>query len=99
MVIFLPDREMTVEQSLPQTYCIFFRAPFLLVPKSILFPAVRALPGDGIAGHAPNVLRHTVLTDTKSAAAPPAKGKFPAAAVAKIPAALAMLLPVSGFGG
>jgi hypothetical protein len=32
MVIFLPDREMTIEQSLPQTYCIFFRAPFFHRP-------------------------------------------------------------------
>jgi hypothetical protein len=40
------------------------------------------LPGDGIAGHTPYVFFHTVLADTESTSAPPAEGKFPAAAVA-----------------
>jgi len=53
-----------------------------LIPKPILLPAVRALPGDGIAGHPPYVFMHTHLTDMEAATAPPAKAKFPAAAVA-----------------
>jgi len=73
------------------------RVPFLLVPKPILVPAVRALPGDGIAGHAPQVFCHTILTDSKSAAALPTKGELPAAAVAKMRIALAALLAVGGF--
>jgi len=53
-----------------------------LIPEPILVPTVRALPGDGIAGHPPHVFMHTLLTDKEAAAAPPAKAKFPAAAVA-----------------
>jgi len=47
-----------------------------------LVPAVRALPGDGVAGHPPNVFIHTFLTDVETAPALPAEAKFPAAAVA-----------------
>jgi len=53
-----------------------------LIPKPILLPAVRALPGDGIAGHPPYVFMHTLLTDMEAAPASPAKAKFPAAAMA-----------------
>ena len=53
-----------------------------LVPKTILIPAVRALPGDGIAGHPPYVFMHTFLTDMEAAPALPAETKLPAAAVA-----------------
>ena len=53
-----------------------------LVAESILPSTVRALPGDGIAGHAPYIFFHTVLTDTESTPAPPAEGKLLAAAVA-----------------
>jgi len=56
------------------------------------------LPSDGIAGHAPQVFHHTVLTDIKTAAALPAKGKFSAAAVAKMPKLPASFFPVSGLG-
>jgi hypothetical protein len=52
-----------------------------LIPKPILTPAIRALPGDGIAGHPPYVFIHTFLTDMEAAPAPPAEAKFPAAAV------------------
>jgi len=47
-----------------------------------LIPAVRALPGDGIAGHTPDVFIHAFLADVEAAAAAPAKAKFTAAAVA-----------------
>jgi len=52
------------------------------------------LPGDRIAGHPPYIVFHTVLANTESAPALPAKGKFPAAAVAKILPALAAFLAV-----
>jgi hypothetical protein len=59
-----------------------------LVAESILPATVRALPGDGIAGHAPDIFLHTVLADTESTPAVPAEGKFPAAAMAKTPSLL-----------
>jgi hypothetical protein len=49
---------------------------------SFLIPAIRALPGDGIAGHPPYIFIHTFLTDMEAAPAPPAETKFPSAAVA-----------------
>jgi hypothetical protein len=55
------------------------------------------LPGDGIAGHAPQVFCHTVLADSKSAAAPPAKRKLPAAAVAQKGADFTAFFPISGL--
>jgi len=68
----------------------FFRLPhshfriLSLVPKPILIPAVRALPGDGIAGHAPYVFFHTALADTESTPAPPAERQLLVAAVANM---------------
>ena len=53
-----------------------------LVAESVLLSTVRALPGDGIAGHTPYVFFHTTLTDAKTAATLPAKTKFLPAAVA-----------------
>ena len=53
-----------------------------LIPKPILVPTIRTLPGDGIAGHPPYVFCHTRLTDIKPAPAPPAKAEFLTAAVA-----------------
>jgi len=70
-----------------------------LVAKPILLSAVRTLPGDGIAGHAPQVFFHTILTDLKTAAALPAKGKFPAAAMAKMHALFTAFFPVSRLKG
>ena len=63
----------------------------LLVPKSILIAAIRTLPGDAVAGQAPNVFMHALLADLKSAAAAPAENKLPAAAMALIQRALAAL--------
>jgi len=48
-----------------------------------LVPAVRALPGDGVAGHPPYIFMHTLLTNMEAAPALPTKAKFPAAAVAQ----------------
>jgi len=68
--------------------------PALLIAKPILVPAVRALPGDGIAGHAPYVFIHTFLTDIETTSTAPAKSKFFAAAIATVIAVLAMLAPI-----
>jgi hypothetical protein len=73
-------------------------APFLLVSESVLIPAIRALPGNPIAGHTPYVFLHARLADPETAAASPAERKFPAAAVAQLHTAFAMFLPVGGFG-
>jgi hypothetical protein len=53
------------------------------------------LPGDGIAGHAPHIFFHTVLTYTETTPAPPAEGKLPAAAVANM---VALLTVFSSIG-
>jgi hypothetical protein len=68
--------------------------PALLIAKPILVPTVRALPGDGIAGHAPYVFTHTFLTDIETTSTAPAKSKFFAAAVALIIAKLATLVSI-----
>ena len=65
-----------------------------LIAESILSPTVRALPGDGIARHAPYIFFHTDLADTESAPAPPAEGKFPAAAVANMMALFTIFSPI-----
>jgi len=61
-----------------------------------LIPAIRALPGNGIAGHAPNIFLHALLADTETATASPAKRKFLAAAVAQMGAWPAAFAPVGG---
>ena len=71
----------------------------LLVPKPILVPAIRALPGDGIAGHPPDVFIHAFLTDMEAAPALPAKAKFPAAAVAQKAGLSAASAPGGRFYG
>jgi len=65
-----------------------------LIPKPILVPAVRTLPGDGIAGHAPYVFIHTFLANIEATSTAPAKCKLFAAAVAPIVAVFAALAPV-----
>jgi len=67
-----------------------------LVPEPILIPAVRALPGDGIAGHAPDVFIHTFLADVETAPALPAEAKFFAAAVAQKASLLSAFAAVGG---
>jgi len=56
----------------------------LLVPKPVESAAVGALPGDPVAGHAPEVFLHAFLADLESAPASPAKGHLPVAAVTDI---------------
>jgi hypothetical protein len=47
-----------------------------------LAPAIRAIPGDAVAGKAPEVFLHAVLADIESATAMPAKGEILFAAMA-----------------
>jgi len=55
-----------------------------LVSKAVLGTAAGALPGDIVAGHAPQVLMHARLTDQKAATATPAEGGFSRATVADL---------------
>jgi hypothetical protein len=45
----------------------------LLIAISVLFPAIRAFPGNTVAGHAPLVLIHAFLAHGKFAATGPAE--------------------------
>jgi len=54
----------------------------LLVAVSVLTTAVRAFPGDSVAGHPPLVLIHTGLADGESASAIPAEHEGLSAAMA-----------------
>jgi hypothetical protein len=56
--------------------------PPSLVAKAILSAAIRTLPGDPVAGHAPDIFFHTPLADTESTSAYPAKWKLSLAAMA-----------------
>jgi hypothetical protein len=57
-----------------------------LVAKTVLLAAVRALPGNAVAGHAPHVFIHARLTDSETAPAGPAeRGDFPTAVTGFIP--------------
>jgi hypothetical protein len=71
----------------------------LLIPKPILIPAIRALPGDGIAGHPPHVFVHALLTDMKAAPAAPAKAKILSATVAGKAGLFAAVAPGPWFCG
>jgi len=59
-----------------------FRAKFLLISESVLAPAIRALPGNPVAGHSPEILFHAVLAYGKPAPASPAERGCLAAAAA-----------------
>lgn len=64
----------------------------LLIAEAVLLAAIRALPGDAVAGHAPQIDVHARLADMKAAAAAPAKRGDAAAAVTRLinrPTALA----------
>jgi len=67
-----------------------------LIAEPVPFAAIRALPGDVVAGKAPEVLVHAVLADLKIAMAttPAEQGLLPATG-ADAPA----LLPASSAGG
>jgi len=69
-----------------------------LVAESVLIAAVGTLPGDTVAGHAPQVLVHTILADAEAAAAPPAEHERLPAALA-LPGAFAAPSSWSGWRG
>ena len=48
-------------------------SPVLLVAVSVLPAAIRALPGNAVAGHAPLVFIHALLAHGKPAPAGPAE--------------------------
>lgn len=54
----------------------------LLIAKTVLSTAIGALPGDPVAGHAPDIFMHAGLADAESTSALPAKREFLPAAVA-----------------
>ena len=66
-----------------------------LIAQAVLGSAVRALPGDAVARHAPEVFFHAHLADAESASAGPAKHAGGPAEVADI--GPFVLSPVSGF--
>lgn len=55
----------------------------LLIAKSVLGTAVRALPGNPVAGHSPLIVIHTLLAHGKPAPALPAEHELKAAAMAE----------------
>lgn len=63
-----------------------------LIAKSILPAAIRTLPGNGIAGHSPEVFMHAILTDAETASTCPTKCKL-------LPTALTDFLSVAGAPG
>ena len=66
----------------------------LLVAETILPPAIRAVPGNAVAGHPPEVFIHAVLTDGKAAATLPVEtGGLVAAMAIGLPA-IFFLFPV-----
>ena len=67
----------------------------LLVAEPVVPPAVRALPCDAIARHAPDIFMHAGLADAETASALPTKRKFLTAAVALLYGATAS----SSFSG
>jgi hypothetical protein len=61
---------------------LLLRRGWLLIAESIHSTTVRALPGNVVAGHAPDIFLHAGLADLKTAAAAPAKWMNPVAAMA-----------------
>ena len=71
----------------------------LLVPKTILFATVRALPGDAVAGQSPEVFLHAFLAHTKTTAASPAKRELLSATMTVAGTPATPPFSVSGFHG
>jgi hypothetical protein len=64
----------------------------LLVSEPVQAAAIRALPGDAVAGHTPYILIHAFLANHEATAAAPAKGSRFRAAMADFRA----LMPSTG---
>lgn len=71
----------------------------LLIPETVLCSAVRADPGDAVAGKAPEILHHAVLADGEAAPALPGKGRHGPAAVAGALPGPSPLIPVGRPAG
>jgi hypothetical protein len=56
----------------------------LLISETALLTAVRTSPGNSVAGHAPQIICHALLTYLKTTTTGPAEGKFLSADVAVI---------------
>jgi len=69
-----------------------------LVPKTAPLPTIRALPGNGIAGHAPQIVRHALGTYLKTTAASPAEEEFSAAYMAPVFLFAPSSQPLSSLG-
>jgi hypothetical protein len=69
---------------------------FLLIAEPVDLLAVRAMPGDAVAGKMFEIQIHARLADGKPAPAGPGKRRDPAAAVAGPVACAAALPPVAG---
>ena len=48
-----------------------FKMKRLLIPKPVLGSAIRTIPGNAVAGHAPNIFIHAHLANGKPAPAGP----------------------------
>jgi hypothetical protein len=68
-----------------------------LIAETVLLSTVRTLPGDGIAGHAPDVFIHTTLTYAKTTTTLPAKTEFLVATVAQLTGSSASFAAVGRF--
>jgi len=54
---------------------------FLLIPIPVLFTAIRAFPGNSVAGHAPKIIVHAFLAYGEPAPAIPAEHELSFAAL------------------
>lgn len=79
------------------SFQLFFN--HLLITETVLSAAIGALPGDPVAGHAPDIFVHAGLADAESASASPAKEEFLPAAVALLKRFAAPVSFSNGAGG
>jgi hypothetical protein len=74
------------------------KRPALLIPKPILRPAIRTIPGNSITGHSPDIFIHAHLADGKPAPAGPGeRGDFPAAMAGPVSCPTPALSPLYEF--
>jgi hypothetical protein len=69
----------------------------LLVSKLSQLPTIGAGPGDGITGHAPQVIFHAVCTNFKTATTNPAKREFLVAHMTQVLFFSSAFPPVGSF--
>ena len=78
----IPERD--TKQFFVSFACFEGSLKILLISEAVELTAVRAVPGYAVAGHAPHVFQHAVITDLESASATPAKRQLCVAAVALV---------------